>query len=234
MRQYSPDDEYVGGFTTNDGSIDFYLRIKSIIKETDTILDLGAGRGAWRDDKCNTRVQVRKIEHCVKNLILADVDTVVLNRTDSSQNILIKDGRIPLPNASVDLIVCDYVLEHVEATEEFVNEISRVLKPGGWFCARTPHKYCYVAIIAKITGKLKINSQPGRKIADHFPTFYKLNTIKTINSYFKNYESSSFLFRSDPAYFFGIKLIYTIQKFFHYCMPSPLTANIFIFMRKIR
>lgn len=43
---------------------------------------------------------------------------------------IIRDGRIPLPDASVDLLVCWQVLEHVHEMESFFSEVKRVLKPG--------------------------------------------------------------------------------------------------------
>ena len=36
-----------GKFSTNDGSIDFYLRIRNLIDKKKVVLDLGAGRGDW-------------------------------------------------------------------------------------------------------------------------------------------------------------------------------------------
>ena len=47
------------------------------------------------------------------------------------------DGRWPLDDASVDLAVSDFVLEHVTEPEAFVAELARVLRPGGMYIART-------------------------------------------------------------------------------------------------
>jgi len=38
---------------------------------------------------------------------------------------------IPLPDGSVDLILCLDVLEHIEALQEIIRELVRILKPGG-------------------------------------------------------------------------------------------------------
>jgi len=43
----------------------------------------------------------------------------------------IRDGRLPFPDASFDLVVNNQVMEHVEDLERELSEIHRVLKPGG-------------------------------------------------------------------------------------------------------
>ena len=45
---------------------------------------------------------------------------------------------IPLPNDSVDIVICSEVLEHLHEYNDAINEIHRVLKPGGKFYASVP------------------------------------------------------------------------------------------------
>ena len=45
---------------------------------------------------------------------------------------------IPLPNDSVDFVICSEVLEHLHEYNDAINEIYRVLKPGGKFYASVP------------------------------------------------------------------------------------------------
>ena len=45
---------------------------------------------------------------------------------------------IPLPNNSVDIVICSEVLEHLHEYNDAINEIYRVLKPGGKFYASVP------------------------------------------------------------------------------------------------
>ena len=50
---YDPTVCYVGGFSPQDGTLDFYNRINSILNPNMTILDFGAGRAEWyTDDPC--------------------------------------------------------------------------------------------------------------------------------------------------------------------------------------
>jgi GT2 family glycosyltransferase/SAM-dependent methyltransferase len=43
---------------------------------------------------------------------------------------LIREGRLPLPSESVDILVCWQVLEHVHDMQSFFTEVKRVLRPG--------------------------------------------------------------------------------------------------------
>ena len=46
-----------GQFSTNDGTIDFYLRIRTLIDKKTVALDLGGGRGDWYNSKTNIKLR---------------------------------------------------------------------------------------------------------------------------------------------------------------------------------
>lgn len=50
----------------------------------------------------------------------------------------IRDGRLPYPDGHFDLVVSNQVLEHVERLDSAVDELARVLKPGGRLLALFP------------------------------------------------------------------------------------------------
>lgn len=235
---YRPEDRFFGGFTPNDGTIEFYGRIKALARSDHVVLDFGAGRGAWfEDDVCVYRRETQALKGHVREVIAADIDEVVVGNRSSDRNVVIKDT-VPLPDASVDIIIADYVLEHVQDPVAFANEVRRLLKPSGFFCARTPHKYCYVAIAARMIPNAKHANylrdlQPNRKSEDVFPTHYKMNTISDINKYFGGFEDSSYTFRTDPAYFLGNRTIYKVLEAVHHVTPSFFSGNIFAFLRKL-
>ena len=170
-------------------------------------------------------------------MFAADVDDAVLQNRASDQQLIIDDGQLNLPKDSVDLIIADYVLEHVDDPQSFATQIDRCLKSGGWFCARTPHKYSYVSIAASMVKNsahasvLKI-VQPERKAIDVFPTAYKLNTMSDLKNTFPEWEHHSFIFRTSPSYYFGSQSVYKAQSFLHRLMPSALCGNIFVFVKK--
>ncbi len=46
--------------------------------------------------------------------------------------------QIPFDDNSIDIIFCNHVLEHVDDDLKALNEIRRVLKPGGWAILQVP------------------------------------------------------------------------------------------------
>ena len=235
---FQPYNESIGGFSPNDGTIDFYLRISSLLRQDDTLLDLGAGRAAWfDDDRCEVRKNIRLIKGKIKKVVAADIDKAVLhNKASDVQIHITNDTEILLPQP-VDIIVADYVLEHIEKPENFFHQVNNSLKNGGWFCARTPHSLSYVSLAARLVNnsfhsKLLYFAQPDRKEIDIFPTFFRLNSLSTIDKTFKGWNNKSFIFKTDPAYYFGNKIIYQTLYLVHKVLPKFACGNIFLFLQK--
>ena len=95
------------------------------------------------------------------------------------------DRRWPLDDASVDLAVSDFVLEHVTDPGAFVHELARVLRPGGVFIARTISRRSILAAAATVVpnhrhAKALERLQPGRKSTDVFQTAYQMNTRRDL------------------------------------------------------
>ncbi len=130
---YYPFNNLPGKFSTNDGTIDFYLRVRTFLNKKKICLDLGAGIGIWLNDKNNHEIKknIQFIKKNVKKLYAADVDKLVLKNKSSHKNLLIKNNKIPLKSNSLDLIVCDWVFEHIEEPKFFFKEINRILKKKG-------------------------------------------------------------------------------------------------------
>ncbi|MEO0356696.1 MAG: class I SAM-dependent methyltransferase [Pseudomonadota bacterium] len=218
--------------------MDFYLRVGTLAGSDKVYLDFGAGRAAWFEDDDNPlRHSMRLVKGRFKEVIATDIDPIVLENLSCDRAVLMQDNKVPLEDASVDVIVADYVLEHIPDPKAFEAEVRRLLKPGGMFCARTPHKASYVALLARlmdgpIEDFIMRFAQPDRKEEDIFPKHYKMNTLGSIKNVFADWEDSSFMARTDPAYYFGRKFIYYCFDVLHRIMPKAFSANIFVFLRK--
>ena len=155
------------------------------------------------------------------------------------QNLLLKGDRLPLADASVDTLIADYVLEHIQDPHAFEVEVFRVLKTGGIFCARTPHSWNYVSIGARLVRNKKhadvlAKMQPDRKVMDVFPTAYRANSMRAIRRLWPSdrWIDHSYLYSAEPKYHFGSRTIYRVFSVLHNLLPAPLVGNIFVFLVK--
>jgi len=240
MKHYDPADEMLGGFTSRDGTVEFYSRVNAIIEPGFRVLDLGAGRGAWYyTEKSDYKRKLRQLRGKVGEYIGADVDPAVLGNPTTDRNVLIKDGALPVGDGEVDVVICDWVLEHIVDVEAFKSEVHRVLKTGGYFCARTPHSWSYVSLMARVVKNSSHVSwlrwvQPKRKAADAFPTAYRCNTLRAVDRCFHGWQNFSYLYTAEPSYYFGHKLIFRAMNLVHRWGPRAMTGSLFIFLRKTK
>jgi len=229
-----------GGFSRLDGTIQFYQRIHALLQPDNVVLDLGAGRGqAHYDDPIEYRRQLRNFKGKARKVIGVDVDEVVFENPSLDEALLIRNGNLPLEAESVDIIFSDYTLEHVSEPGSFAMEIHRVLKPGGWFCARTPNKYGYISIFSRLTPRRSHEAvlsvvQPNRKAEDVFPTSYLLNTRRDIRQHLPEtlWNHHIYGWNAEPAYFGSSVLLWSLARVAFAITPPAAAATLMIFSQK--
>ncbi len=239
LERYFPETG-VGGFSKVDGSIDFWSRIRALVKPDWHVLDYGAGRGAYIDTDTSLyrkklkilRGDVAKIEGC-------DVDSAVLeNPYLDAARIIDFTAPLPFPDASFDLVYANWVFEHVENPEHVAKELLRVTKPGGWIAAATANRWGYVAIASSmvpnrhhVAAKSKIS--PEVLDFDVFPTRYRMNTPAQLRTLF-GLEADVFTYTQsgEPAYHFNNGLLYAFFYGLHKLLPSFLDTGLFMFAQK--
>lgn len=230
-----------GGFTSADGTVEFYQRVNALIERHFTVLDFGAGRGAWYDeDVGHYRRKLRTIRGKVRSVVGCDVDRAVLQNGSLDDAVLLDgSGVLPFDDSSFNLVVADYVLEHISDPAAFSKELDRILAPGGWFCARTPNKYGYTALTTRIIPN-KYHSrilrfvQPSRREVDVFPTVFKINSASDLEQFFPKqyYEHFSYRYEVEPAYHFDSRLIYAFCLFLNRLLPDVMKSTMMVFLRK--
>lgn len=229
-----------GGFSRVDGTILFYQRVNALHAGEFTVLDLGAGRGqAHLDDAISYRRNLMNFKGRSRCVIGLDIDPAVKSNPALDEADLIVDGRFPIDDSTIDLIICDHTLEHVDDPATFCSEVGRVLKSGGWFCARTPNKFGYVSIASRMIpdflhqAVLRV-AQPTRKSEDIFNTHYLLNTRSAVKKYFgeDSWNHYMYFWNSEPAYFGNSPLMWTIARFVTYLLPPAMGTTLHVFSQK--
>ncbi|WP_035990501.1 class I SAM-dependent methyltransferase [Leptolyngbya sp. KIOST-1] len=239
---FNSNDRFLGSYNSLDGTVEFYGRIKSLLQPDFKVLDYGAGRGQWFfEDASKYRRSLRDLKTDVKEFIGVDVSPVVLTNPITSRNLHQEQphGSLPLEAESIDIIICDYVLEHLSVADlEFLRrEAQRLLKPGGFFCARTPHYWNCVCVGARLvrqslhSGALRL-FQPERKPEDIFPTQYRCNTHRQVSQWFAGWSNYSYTYVPEPGYCMGNRYVFALLSLVHRLAPSGLTGNLFVFLQK--
>ncbi|MEI9886077.1 MAG: methyltransferase domain-containing protein [Rhizomicrobium sp.] len=229
-----------GGFSHRDGTVEFYSRVNALLRPNMTVLDLGAGRGLFLEGNSLYRRDLQTLQGKVKELIGVDVDPAIEQHPALDRRyVVLVSAPLPLADNSVDLIVSDWVFEHIAEPSALVTEIERVLKPGGWICARTNNKWGMIGLVARaIPNRLHVSAlkrlQPGRKDVDVFPVTYKMNTPSAIRTLFKpaRWLDYSYFWNGDPAYYAESRILWILTEFLFRLLPKSLSASYFIFLQR--
>jgi SAM-dependent methyltransferase len=138
------------------------------------VLDLGAGAGI---------VAEMNFRGLAARVCGVDPDPRVLQNRRLDEGKIGYGEAIPYGDGLFDLVLADNVLEHLENPTAVLREVSRVLKPGGLFIAKTPNVRHYVPLIARMTPlwfhKL-FNRLRKRNTEDTFPTLYQANCRRDV------------------------------------------------------
>lgn len=94
-------------------------------------------------------------------------------------------GRLPLPDASVDLIMSRSVFEHLVDPAAVYREFARVLRPDGAVVFLTANMWDYGTLVARLVPNRFhariVRHVEGRAEEDTFPTAYKTNTRRDVD-----------------------------------------------------
>ena len=179
LRVY-PEAEF-GGITRYDGTLIYYSRVNALLSSDAIVLDYGCGRGAHMGGSAPFYKKLCSFKGKVRKVIGVDIGEDGESNKSLDEFYHIRDGSIPVASESVDLCHSDWVIEHLTDVGKTFGEIRRILKPGGYFCFRTPNRFHYTSIGAAIVPfhahhKLRKLLGHFHGEADVFPTTYPCNT----------------------------------------------------------
>jgi SAM-dependent methyltransferase len=155
-----------------DGTMEFHRLCEKAIPPGAEILEIGAGPTNGTSDFLATR----------GHLIGLDVDPAVRGNRALARVEVFDGTRFPFGDASFDVCVSNYVLEHVPDPALHLVEVRRVLRPGGAYAFRTPNRFHYVGLVSSATPHwfhmLVANRLRGYADDAHdpYPTVYAMNS----------------------------------------------------------
>lgn len=236
-QKFYPESQF-GGFTDIDGTIAFYTRINALIRSNYALLDVGCGRGAYTEDELPMRRELRVFRGKVDKVIGLDVDEFAKNNPNIDEFHLHEGNSWPITDNSVDLCLCDNVLEHIEEPDLFFSECRRVLKDGGYLCIRTPNLWSYVGIVSKLIpnrlhSKILSKVQENRAEQDVFPTYHRCNTIGKLRRTLlrHGFKGVAYGYEAEPSYLSFSRIAYYLGVLHQRFAPRLIKPAIFAFAK---
>ena len=184
------------------------------------VLDLGCGRGGvvellWRDVKLAAGLD-------------PDVPSLSEHRAPGMPTVRGVGEHIPFAKETFDLVVCVWVLEHLQDPAQALSEVGRVLRRGGHFIFVTPNVRNPMMLanrIGKALPSLQRRLVPrvyGRVEADTFPVQYRANTASAIRSLARDAGLGVFDLRivPDPTYLAVNSLMFRASVISERVMPK--------------
>lgn len=103
------------------------------------VLELGCGPGdLWRENLERIPAGVHVVLSDLSAGMLQTAGQAVGQRGRGEFNLLVQDAQaIALKQANFDWVIANHMLYHLPDLRQGLQEIQRVLKPGGWLCAAT-------------------------------------------------------------------------------------------------
>ncbi|MEX2286436.1 MAG: class I SAM-dependent methyltransferase [Planctomycetaceae bacterium] len=227
-----------GGFTRFDGTVHFCTRVRALLRPGDVVLDVGCGRGAHADDRCEFRRTLQDFRGDGRRVIGIDVEATANPFVDEVR-LIESVHRWPMEDDSVDIVYSNYVLEHVEQPRAFIAEAWRVLKPGGQLCVRTPNAWSYISLVARLVpnrlhARVVAFAQKNRRAEDVFPTYYRCNTKRKLRRLLVDQQFAACVYsiEGEPTYMRFSKRAYRIAAAAHRLIPPPFQSTLLAFAQK--
>jgi SAM-dependent methyltransferase len=219
-----------------DGTADFHDLCRSCIPSGGRVLEIGAGPTNRTSEFLSTFGELYGV----------DVSEEVLGNKFLAKAAVATGDHYPFADASFDVAVSNYVVEHVEDPVSHLAEIRRVLKPGGFYVFRTPNLWHYVALVARLTSHrfhLKVANRLRTNGPDHhdpWPTVYAMNTRRRVAALAREaglQVRSLQMVEKEPSYgMYARPLFLTFMAYERVVNASPrledLRSNIFAVLKK--
>ncbi len=224
-----------------DGTLLFYGHVHSMLAPGMVVLDVGCGRGAYAEDHDLKRRDARILRGRGARVIGMDVDEAGRRNPFLDEFRLLHPAAAwPVEGESADVVVCDFVVEHIENPSAFFREAERVLRPGGHVCIRTSNRIGYVALAARLIpnrlhARVLGRVQEGRKEEDVFPTLYRCNTVWALRRALREngFDAVVYGYEAEPGYLAFSRLAYRLGVWHQRWAPGFLKVTLFAFGKKV-
>lgn len=203
----------------------FDVVVEKHLTADSVVLDLGCGRTGgmerfWSKTKLSAGI---------------DPDRESLAGRGSGMPVLQGDGEhLPFPDATFDMVVSVWVIEHLDAPERVFAEVARVMKPGGHFIFLTPNALNplvfgnRVGQVAPWLQQQLVSNVYGRDKGDTFAVRYRANTTSRLRAIASDtgFGVSELRVIADPTYVAFNALLFKAAVLGERMLPSGLGVHL--------
>lgn len=130
----------------------FLETVKSYLSKTDNVLDLGCGPGGFLLACADQCLSIKGID--ISPQFINECQALIQKRNLSNAEAILADGKaLPFESKQFDAVIMVDVLHHLTGIDDTLQEITRVLKPGGKLIVFEPNKLnpllCLLCILDK-------------------------------------------------------------------------------------
>jgi|SRR5271157_2441214 len=159
-------DKYYASVSMGERALEATIR-ENLPSTRSRILDAGCGEDAPFTRKLRADAWVAGIDLCRQ--LPRDLPVVCGDL-----------AHLPFSDNSFSIVFSRSVFEHLADPDRVMEEICRILRPGGVCIILTPNRYDYSSIVAQLTPQWFhawfVNLVYGSHTYDTFPTLYRANT----------------------------------------------------------
>ena len=197
--------------------------IRQHLRPGQRVLDLGCGRGGAMEQLGAAGTHPLGFD--------PDHRSLVEHRLPDLPRAVATADALPLPAASLDLVLCAWVLEHLPDPARAFGEIGRALRPGGALVFLAPGAYSPAALLNRMLGSLQRWLVPliyGRAEADAFPVVYRANTRGRLDRLARaaGLVPQAFRHIEDPTYFAFHPLLFRLNAAVCRLLPRGMAEHI--------
>jgi SAM-dependent methyltransferase len=219
-----------------DGTEEFHRLCSASIAPRAEILEIGAGPSNPTSRHLAT----------LGVLCGLDPDPGVATNDALGRAVTLTGDRFPLGDASFDACVSNYVLEHVPHPAAHLEEVRRVLKPGGAYVFRTPNRFHYTALAASLTPQWfhqliahRLRNLPADAHSP-YPTYYAMNSRTAVRrqASLAGFEVEVLrMVEKEPSYGMSSRLLFLTFAAYERLvnateLAADLRSNLFVVLRK--
>ncbi len=161
------------------------------------VLDAGCGRGGV----------IELYAEKVRQAVGLDTDLISLREHRCLKQLVVGSlATMPFPADLFDVVLCGWVVEHLEEPEAVFREMARVLNKRGHLLLLTPNAWSYVTLMNRLLpARLRrwlVRTVYGRQSKDIFPTFYRANSKERLDAKLHRVglRNEEFYYVGDPSY----------------------------------